>query len=918
MRLLTNIRNEYAVFAGRLITERRGIESLQADQLFALVVYKNIHLADFERVMLGRSSLDNVYRLSRELVTESISVRRARLRRIADEVALPKALAKKAGEWGERLRWYVDSLGRTKNARYSVTTYSIGGTAFDPGQVGTQAFWLELIAAGNGVVAKLERSGYGDENLQVAMDDIRRLFEGGLPVDAWETVERAELVRERARLQTELETLRTADFKELAKRDDFTLTLEDEPIPFKTLLERHINSEVGRALIADGFIDRYYTLYVAQYYGDRVPPNAMNFIVQNVDTNTTDVNYLFNDDAEIGAVLRETNRSFLSDVSAYNIGILDYLLAQVDPGACIVLDAIIRHVGEAEQAFLGAYLGEGVHAVGAIAYVAGRWPAVFTQLIKEVDIAHETRLELVDVALANSNPKVDYELDDAVRTFLQSNYKSLPTLAMQATDGTDNTVDAANRMGADVEEDAARVAAVHGQTLNAVVTMKRSGFVCDDLAALNPTAIRLVVEHDCYTLTAANLRSALGAPATLSLDRIREIDRCVYKDVLEKPDEYLAAIAIDMEVEDGAGSDASLRARTRTPWTVEEPGAFAGVVIDLENCSEEHAFEVIFRAHPDCVIDDLTTVPSTSWENLARAQRFPASLLNVDAHIRHVGELNADLAAILMAAGAIAASAPDEFPTSDDDSADIDQVTSAKVRVAEAILTASNAIPDAALRVKLVRSLELDGPFPVASVQPESGPLLGLLIAEGVCDDEPTLFAHFAGADWATLRYAIGQSAGFAEFMTPQLVDATTTPQLLESDDIKPDVKQALLKRFDEFIDPGNSAALSAAGRAALAMDAHLAVGNVASIASGTRDADLVVRLLHHAGDAINVAETVEILRLLAPPYNELANAGARLTFPRDDHHAAVLRRLHEDGRIAARAQRKSLMKPARIDVTVK
>src|SRR5690606_24794462 len=50
MRLLTNIRNEYSVFSARLITEQHGMDTLTADQLFAMVVYKHLHLEDFELI----------------------------------------------------------------------------------------------------------------------------------------------------------------------------------------------------------------------------------------------------------------------------------------------------------------------------------------------------------------------------------------------------------------------------------------------------------------------------------------------------------------------------------------------------------------------------------------------------------------------------------------------------------------------------------------------------------------------------------------------------------------------------------------------------------------------------------------------------------------------------------------------------
>src|SRR5690606_15742401 len=103
MRLLTNIVNEYSVYAKRLITDKQGIAPLGTDKLFAMLVYKNIHLADFEHMQQGRSDLDTIYRLSRELVAESLTTRRTRLRRIADATALEESITHRAADWGTQL-----------------------------------------------------------------------------------------------------------------------------------------------------------------------------------------------------------------------------------------------------------------------------------------------------------------------------------------------------------------------------------------------------------------------------------------------------------------------------------------------------------------------------------------------------------------------------------------------------------------------------------------------------------------------------------------------------------------------------------------------------------------------------------------------------------------------------------------------
>lgn len=921
MRLLTNISNEYSVYARRLITDKRGIDGLHPDKLFAMVVYKNVHLSDFEHVLLGRSNLDTIYRLSRDLITESITVRRAQLREIADAVALERILAERSAEWGERLAWFVRTIAALQNPNMPLQGYRIGVNEFEVSAASTDSFWRAFFAEGIGVTATFSAPGYNPFAVTATVNDVGMLLADSrkdVPrLDDWDHRELDQLEREKVQLRADLETLRTADFCDLAKRADFTVTRGDTSVAFERLLADHINSEVGRALIAEGFIDRYYTLYVGQYYGHRVPPNAMNFIVHNIDNNLADPNYPFDNDDEIAAVLRETNESFLSEVSAYNIGILDYLLKQDDPGAHTILESLIGRVGEQEQSFLQTYLAEGTQTLAAVSYLAERWPDIFTQIVRNAHLTRDQKVGLVDIALAASNREIDYQLDQDVRNLMQSTYKSLPILS-QLPDAVDSKIRL--RQSSDI------------QVRNAVATMMRAGFICDDLAALTPQAIRVMVESDCYDLTAANLATALGDPHTLSLDRIKAIDGNVYHYVLRHSDEYLAAIGADnghdgqtvpgnnaiADAGPGAGTAGATTAATSpTTWTVADPSAFVDIVTDLRRHSKQQIADIISRATPGCTIADLGAVPDSTWEALAQCRRFPATLGNVDRLICHLGELDADLAAVLTTAGGITIPASDESADDDDDSSPV-SIEETKLRVSESILNATASIPDAEMRVALVVSLELEEWFPVDRVQPEPGPLLGLLIGEQVCLDGRDLFARFDTGDWATLQYAIERSEKFVDFVTAELLGRDMTLCLLASHHIGNDVKRAVLNRFDEFIPTDDCDVLLAAGRAALTIRHHLAAAKIVRIAAGTNDPGLVVRLLHASSHEIGVLDIIQCLLALPDPYNQLEISEAKLTFPKDDHHAAVLKRLQDDGRITMRTYAKTLGKDARIGVRVK
>ncbi|WP_202617735.1 hypothetical protein, partial [Escherichia coli] len=72
MRLLKNVRNEFVIFRDRIFSGDGEELNLNKTDLFAMVLYKNTHLTDFESIRLGKSKLDILYKVSREMVSENI------------------------------------------------------------------------------------------------------------------------------------------------------------------------------------------------------------------------------------------------------------------------------------------------------------------------------------------------------------------------------------------------------------------------------------------------------------------------------------------------------------------------------------------------------------------------------------------------------------------------------------------------------------------------------------------------------------------------------------------------------------------------------------------------------------------------------------------------------------------------------
>jgi hypothetical protein len=843
MRLLKNIRNEYAVFSDRLITRKHGIDKLHPDQVFAMMVYKNIHLADFEEVQLGRSNLDKLYRASRDLVNHCLAVRRARLRRIADSQVLADALAEKAADYGVKLEQFV-AMFRASAALsgFQPRSYAVGGKSFEPAAIHTETFWRAVFENGETVVVALTAPYQAPQTITIQVKDVRQFLLGEMASHDWDAREREILESERVDLLAEIEVLRQADFADLCGRPDFTFSRDGDARSFEDILKTTLKSGMARDLVRRRFIDQNFALYVAQYYGDRVSMPAMTFIVQHVQPNLPDPNYLFPEPGDIASVLRETNATFLDQECAYNIAILDYLLENDHYGAAIILGRIARNEGSSASEFIETYLSEGGLARQAVRRLAAIWPSLLKRLI-ESELAADRRLELVDEATGWAPLGELFDVSAPVRDYLQHNYSRLRCL---------------------IETSEWRVAQ------NAVTTIRHAGVVVTDLAVLDPAVLPLVVDAHIYDLTAANLRAALGDPETLGLDTIAAVSSAVFENCINNPREYLAAVAADKS----------------TIFTVTDPDMFVGIVCRMEAWSHELVVIGCESARNNCEILDLTDVPAGLWTALAESERFPVTLSNVLAYIDETGAVDQHLAEMLIYAGAV-------------DVVDADADSSAKVRLAEAILKSSDTIPSPRVRVELVGSLELEQWIKPEQVNPETGELLGDLIERRICADSADLFRRFDTTDWDTLRHGIEHSAKFAEFVAPDLLGEDLVAKLLTSPTVDKSVKQTVVVRLEEFAPGGRTDALGAAGEYIAEHRLAVGAGQLTRIAHGTGDGVLLMKLVDELDATLSPQEVIAILVALGGEYGHLATPSAEFSLPKDTHHTAVLNRLQAAGCLA-------------------
>lgn len=842
MRLMRNMRNEYLVFAERLLESDKPPPGLTPSNLFALVAYKNFHLEDFEQISRRCSDLDQLYVHQRDLVRSWVAELERRKRRLATG-SRPRSMSPIAEQLGQRLRVSVELAWKNSSyAGWQHLHYQAGPEEFTPGQLTSYEFWGAVARAETVKVLASQAPNSGAKPLVTFnREELEGLVPEALEATRWEKIDEEEARSEIAQLDRDIAFLRGADFHDLTGAGQFTITIQDGDQTFAQLVETTMKSDLARDLVKRGYIDRNFPIYAAQFYGHFTGVDVATFIVQSVQPNTMDIHYRFTSKGAVDNLLQETSEDFTHTVGAYNIDVLDHLLGKSDERATNIVDHMLTDFDGHAQEFLDAYLNSGGQRLKLAARLSShRWPKVFTHLIGNENVPGDVRPSLVDAALRAADPDGGYELGSRLADFIVEHYRDISAFTQPQQEQVARTV---------------------------VALLRRAGVSIPDLEGVHESLRPLLVEWNLYQLTAPNLRVALDRPGEVSLDRMRENDT-VYRYCLANPNTYLTAVEQDSD----------------TPHTARSPQTLTAVLSHVvETWDDDHIERLLANAAPESTLPRLGDVPSSTWPALAAAGLFRASLANLEAYRTEMGEIDEHLAQLLLDAGAIDTDQPEVAEEPD------------KVDAAVALLNARNTIPPPASRVDLVRSLNLDSPLPVERVEPEKGDLLALLLEHRLVEDDAKTFRHFHRAGWTALEPALRTSTHVGEFFTPELVEGTVA-ELFNSPEVRERFGHHVVEALDEFVPDNDGPALTAAAKFALSREIPMRPDQVSRVAAtGERTPDLTLRLLQIASPSPTPQQIVATLTELGIPYSYLSTqAETKFEVPQDDAHEPVFRKLKE------------------------
>lgn len=835
MRLMKNICNEFVVFAEHLLWTKTSAPGMTADHLFALVAYKNFHLADFEAISQRTSTLDELERLHRGEVRALIEVLQEQRRNRMRTEEQREQKEETAAKLGSRLREIKDFFPPSSGHPYVSVTVDDERYGFDA--VGSVEFWERV--AKSKTFSIVQR--YNSTPVTPSAEQISRVFPEVINSAQWLDPDPVELARLIHRYDQDIATLRGADFAGLARYE----RVPKGRIGFDQRITDVLESELARDLVRRGFITRNYAEYSAIFYGSFVGVDVAFFYNHSVQPNEMYLDHEFTSENAISNLLEQVPADFTSSVSALNLQVASYLLKEKPEDAKQLVAYVVTHDSKDVQAFLDAFLNapNAPRELLVQQLTEHPWRDVFEYLANHPGIPdEETRLKLFDTALLNALHADAYDIGESSRTLLESSYPRLT---------------------------AVRESLTAPQTERVFEILETVELLVTDLGDLSaPLRDRIVAAHR-YEVSAPNLQLALRIDEVPTLDEVRK-KPSVWEFCKTRIDDYIAAMEAD-----GSARPIVLMESVLVDVINEQHGSW----------TKDQLRDVIKRSSASATIHELEDAPEPTWPLIVEAALMAPTVANVSAYALAHG-VDEHLSGPLVPDGADPVELRDVEEVADQDRG----VLAVRVLNASAHLTAQ-------ARVQLVKQLNLESAIELAEVIPSPDQLLASALEAKLLPDTFDTFAHFAKCGWESVSEAFALSENASEFMTPALL-AGFVGEFVESPWIPDELRRMVVERLGDYVPGDDKKALRAAGQFAIANQIWLPLGEIRRIARVTQDPDVVLRQLTYAKDT-DPADLSGILVSLGQPYDELsAGPGIEFDLPGGSSNETLFKRLEAAGRI--------------------
>lgn len=864
MRLMINIRNEFSVFAEHLLWAENSAPGMTADHLFALVVYKNFHLADFESIAQHSSTLDKLERIHRDKIRAFIKNQQELRRKHARTEKQANQKEQIAETLGKRLNEVI-ALMKKSNSYFSPASIKVGDHHFASDKFNSVEFWEAAVREKDLTFVSI----YQSPEITLNTEDIQHIFSEIMRSSLWLELEPDEIKELIQDYDRNIEMLRGADFADLARYSPIPKGIDT----FDKDINDIIQSELARDLVRKGYITRNYAEYSAIFYGNFVGTDVAFFYNHSVQQNEAYIDYKFNSEKSVINLLEQVPEEFFSTRSVLNIDIMSYLLEKNSTEIQYVIEYIVNHIQEEQvQDFLDEFIADVKAPIILLVKRLVQYP--WRELFKYISdsgkiLDEELQKKTLDSALLSSLSAELYEIDESVQGLLQSLYTKLSAITHEHD-----------------EE----------QTNNIFSILKDANITIEDLEIVSDPLRKYIVETNMYKITDSNLRTALGINDIPILDKVIR-DEKVWSFCKENIDTYISIMQEYSNIH-----------HINYEFISSEETLIFILNEQYSSWSKEQLFEVIQASSHHSKISNIQNVHDDLWPLIIEKKLMIPTVGNIASYVEKFG-VDDYIGNYLMA---------EYDPNSKIVFQDVESVDkTTREELAFKLLNASEEYVPSSVRVSLARQLTLEenewDSSKIQRVIVREEPLLAFGLKAGLFPDGFNTFNYFVQGGWEAVEDAFKVSKNISSFINPSLTKGFIV-EFLESDKVPIDLKLMAVEKSDEYVLSDDSEALYVVGKIAKEENIKLPVGEIKRIARVVKDPDLVLHQLAQQKADLNADDLMSVMGFLKNPYDKLRGpSGTMFNLPKDPSARILFRHLAGAGKVKIEQEKPRARKKVRV-----
>ena len=750
-----NIRNEFIVYKEQLLNPKRTNLGLNPVNLLAVLVYKNYYLDDAAKLQNGRSSLDYIYKKIREIIQNEIPLLNSEIRDLESKINKFTS-AETAEDYAHKLKTtLIEILADLKqqtaencnsiDIRIATDSQSIAGVD-DP------KLWENISHCKETDRIKIEAVfrnpySYHDSSVDIAptIKTFKRIIGKSLDISRWGAEQRASFTEKmNEKIQT-IESLRSGDWAfivehEKPQTDGKLCTLLDGD---DSLLYR---------LISHGWIGQDYMLYSTIYTDEGITRNALNFILHHIDGNNPDYQFKLDDGDSKDVLRRIKNRdkTIFSQRRILNIDLLHYMLSQNKDSEVVqdtnqIIEMLFPLDNETSE-FVSAYLDRlDDDANPLLDKMASHSQNLLSFLAQREATNTDTLCRQLDVTLHHLSSETHYTVDGSLADFLQNHWRSISIF---------------------------RDSNIAPALVEPIVQILNDGKVrIDSLSELgykdSSSGLRYpCVEQNLYVFSRGNLETALDTISQSdnnqdgsysvcnrlpALNMIMHISRTVYANALGHLEKYFDLLTKDEYALDCSSNqniaDDLLHILDDIRQQANEEDTKKLIHTLLNKCSSAARLP-LFDDHFEDYTDALMECDAVHFTPTNLQWAFTH-----DALTEHESSMTTWI------------QKHDSFEQGDTDEK-LD-----KEKLAEDTINLPPTILNSDRKIHLLQELELEGPIPVSSIEPDKQDLAhcpeiyAQLLKNGLVVDTAESFKALDGLPWPVREAWIKESQEFANYL---------------------------------------------------------------------------------------------------------------------------------------------------------